>query len=158
MRYRWQMLLFSHSVMSDSSATPWTIAFQDPLSLGFTRQEYWSGLPFPPPGDLPNRGIKPASPALEGGFFTIEPLSPVKPTDGKKKKKNLTMLYITSAKSLQSCPNLCDPIDSSPLGSPIPGILQARTLEWGAITFSVNITGRQFKTTEIPLPIKMAFI
>ena len=87
MRYRWQMLLFSHSVMSDSSATPWTIAFQAPLSLGFTRQEYWSGLPFPSPGDLPNQGIKPASPALEGGFFTIEPLSPVKPTDGKKKKK-----------------------------------------------------------------------
>jgi len=42
-----------------------------------------------------------------------------------------------AAKSLQSCPTLCDPIDGSPPGSPVPGILQARTLEWGAIAFSV---------------------
>ena len=47
-----------------------TVAYQDPLSMGFSRQEYWSGLPFPPPGDLPDPGIKPASPALAGGFFT----------------------------------------------------------------------------------------
>ena len=44
------------------------------LSMQFPRQEYWGGLPFPPPGDLPNPGIKPASPALAGGFFTTEPL------------------------------------------------------------------------------------
>ena len=43
-------------------ATPWTVACQDPLSMGFSRQEYWSGLPFPPPGDLPDSGIKPVSP------------------------------------------------------------------------------------------------
>ena len=43
---------------------------------------------------------------------------------------------LTAAKSLQSCPTLCDPIDGSPPGSPVPGILQARTLEWGAISFS----------------------
>ena len=42
-------------------------------SMGFSRQEYWSGLPFPPPGDLPNSGIKPASPVLAGRFFTPEP-------------------------------------------------------------------------------------
>ena len=45
-------------------ATPWTIAYQVPLSMGFSRQEYWSGLPFPSPGDLPNPGIEPRSPAL----------------------------------------------------------------------------------------------
>ena len=53
--------------------TPWTVALQAPLSKEFSRQEYWSGLPFPPPGDLLNPGIKPeslASPALAGGFFT----------------------------------------------------------------------------------------
>ena len=53
--------------------TPWTVAHQAPLSMGFSRQEYWSGLQFPPPGDLPNTGIKPASlmsPALAGRFFT----------------------------------------------------------------------------------------
>ena len=73
-------------------ATPWTAAHQAPPSMGFSRQEYWSGVPFP------------ASAAA------------------------------TAAKSLQSCPTLCDPIDGSPLGSPVPGILQARTLEWAVIS------------------------
>ena len=51
------------SVLSDS-ATPWTIALQAPPSMAFSRQEYWSGLSFPSPGDLPNPGIEPGSPAL----------------------------------------------------------------------------------------------
>ena len=50
----------------------WTIACQAPLSMGFSRQEYWSGLPFAPPGDLPDSGSKHVSPALAGGFFTTE--------------------------------------------------------------------------------------
>ena len=53
--------------------TAWTVALQAPLSMGFSRQEYWSGLLCPPPGDLPNPGIEPPSllsPALAGGFFT----------------------------------------------------------------------------------------
>ena len=53
--------------------TPWTVAKQAPLSMGFSRQEYWSGLPFPSPGDLPDPGMEPTSltsPALAGGFFT----------------------------------------------------------------------------------------
>ena len=50
--------------------TPWTVACQAPLSMGFSRQEYWSGLPCPPPGDLPYPGIEPMSPALAGRFFT----------------------------------------------------------------------------------------
>ena len=56
-------------------ATPWTVACQAPLFMGFSRQEYWSGLPCPPPGDPPNPGIRPRSlisPALAGGFFTTE--------------------------------------------------------------------------------------
>ena len=53
--------------------TLWTVAHQAPLSVGFRRQEYWSWLPLPPPGHLPDRGIEPASPALAGGFFTSEP-------------------------------------------------------------------------------------
>ena len=52
--------------------TPWTIAHQVPLSMGFPRQEYWSGLPFPTPGDLPDPGIKPKSLALADRFFTTE--------------------------------------------------------------------------------------
>ena len=53
--------------------TPWTIACQAPLSMGFSRQETWSALPFPPPGDLPDPGIEPTSPALAGRCFTAEP-------------------------------------------------------------------------------------
>ena len=71
-------------------ATSWTAAHQAALSMGFSRQEYWSGLPLPSPA--------PAAAAA-------------------------------AAKSLQSYPTLCDPIDGSPPGSPIPGILQARTLD-----------------------------
>ena len=55
---------------------PWTVVSQAPLSMGFLKQEYWSGLPFPLPGNLPKPGIKPqpqVSPALAGGFFTTEP-------------------------------------------------------------------------------------
>ena len=66
----------SHSVVSDS-VTPWTVALQAPLSMELPRQEYWSGLPYPSPGDLPDPGIELTSPALAGGFFTTE--SPGKP-------------------------------------------------------------------------------
>ena len=52
-----------------SLATPWTVTCQAPLSMGFSRQEYWSGLPRPAPGDLPDPGMEPGSPALPGGFF-----------------------------------------------------------------------------------------
>ena len=54
-------------------ATPWTVAYQVFPSMGFSRQEYWSGLPFPSPGDLPDSGIEPGSPALEADALTSEP-------------------------------------------------------------------------------------
>ena len=60
-------------------ATPWTIAYQASPSMGFSRQEYWSGLPFPFPGDLADPGIEPGSPALEADALTSEP--PGKPTN-----------------------------------------------------------------------------
>ena len=100
-----------HSVVSDSLQSHWTVAHQAPLSMGFPRQEHWSGLPFLSPGDLPDPGM--------------EPTSLASPT-----------WAAAAAKSLQSCPTLCDPIDGSPPGSPIPGVLQARTLEWVASSFS----------------------
>ena len=53
--------------------TPWPVARQAPLSMEFSRQEFWSGLPFPSPGDLPDPGVKPASAALAGDFFMVEP-------------------------------------------------------------------------------------
>ena len=55
-------------------ATPWTVAYQAPRSMGFSRQEYWNGLPFPSPGDLPNPGIKPRSSALQTDALPSEPL------------------------------------------------------------------------------------
>ena len=64
--------MHSCSVVSDSFAIPWIVAHQDHLSKGFSRQEYWSGLPFPPPGELPDPGIEPTSPTspvLAGKFF-----------------------------------------------------------------------------------------
>ena len=54
-------------------ATLWTVACQAPLSMGFSRQEYWSGVPFPSPGDLPNPGIEPRSPALQADALSSEP-------------------------------------------------------------------------------------
>ena len=60
-------------------ATPITVARQVPLFMGFPRQEYWNGLPFPSPGDLPNPAIEPEPPALAGGFFTDE--QPGKPIE-----------------------------------------------------------------------------
>ena len=65
--------------MFDSFSTPWTIDWQAFLSIGFLRQEYWNGLPFPSPEDLSNLGIKPKSPALANRFFTTE--SSGKPED-----------------------------------------------------------------------------
>ena len=128
----------------------WTIACQAPLSMGFSRQEYWSGLPCPPPGDLPHPGTEPSLLRRLHWQVNSLPLAP----PGKLKYFQLYLLIFHSkiyslslgnsnltaaaaaAKSLQSCLTLCDPIDSSPPGSPIPGILQARTLEWVAISFS----------------------
>ena len=75
-------------------ATPWTVAHQAPLSMGFPRQQYWSGLPFPSSGDLPDPGIEPtspASPALAGRFFTTEPNSAEKDI---KAPNNLKSLHV----------------------------------------------------------------
>ena len=64
-------------------ATPWTIAHLAPLSTEFSRQEYWSGLPLPPPWDLPDPGIEPGSPALQAEALPSEPLG----KQGNKKEK-----------------------------------------------------------------------
>ena len=70
--------MLSHSVMSNSLASPWTVAHQASLFMGFPRQEYWSGLLWPPPWDLPDSGIKPTSAALQADSSPAEP--PGKPS------------------------------------------------------------------------------
>ena len=82
--------------MSDSSATPWTVACQSPLSMGFPRQEYWSGLPFSFPGDLPDPVFKPASPALASRFFITE--RPGKP----QKNTYIITLFLEKLWSLET--------------------------------------------------------
>ena len=68
------------------------------------------------------------------------------------------LLAATAAKSLQSCPTLCDPIDGNPPGSPVPGILQARVLEWVAIAFSMTNLDSIFKSRNITLPTKVRVV
>ena len=109
-------------------AAPWTVARQHPLSMGFSKQEYWSGLPFPFPGEknLPSPGIEPASPtssALEGGFFT---------TSAPWVKTPCCLV----AKSCHRVQLFCDPIDCRPSSCSIHGISLAKILEWVAISFS----------------------
>ena len=67
----------------------WTVARQALLSMGFPRQEYWSGLPFPSPGDLPDPGIEPGSPSLQADSLLSEP-------PGKSKKENIYKLFLSS--------------------------------------------------------------
>ena len=67
------LLLLSRFSRVRLFATPWTVAYQAPPSVGFSRQEYWGGLPFPSPGDLPNPGIEPGSPALQADALPPEP-------------------------------------------------------------------------------------
>ena len=87
------------------SATPWTITCQAPLSMGFSRQEDWNGLPFPPPGDLPDPGMDPTSPALNESGFTYQ-------HNTKKKKKKchvgpvfwyLTLFWISEELDFHEC-------------------------------------------------------
>ena len=92
-------------------SAPWTVAHQAPLSMGFLRQEYWSGFPCPPPGDLPNPGIEPASlmsSALAGGFFT---------TSITWEACNGAPVQFSSV--TQSCLILCDPMNCSRPGLPV---------------------------------------
>ena len=90
-------------------ATPWTVACQAPLSMEFSRQEYWSGWPFPSPGNLPNPGIKPLF-----KIFCVRP-------------RGVWVLVLVT----QSCPTLCDPIDCRQPASSVHGILHARIARVG---------------------------
>ena len=128
--------------------TPWTVAHQAPLSMEFSRQEYWSVLPFPSPMRacrLSRFSRVQLCATLRESFLrqvdkSIGPQGERGLEFSRRKKGQTffpsTFFTTTTSKLLQSCPTLYDPIDGSPPGSPIPGILQARTLEWVAISFS----------------------
>ena len=88
-----------------------TVAYRAPPSMGFSRKEYWSRLPFPSPGELPDPGIKPRSPALADGFFTTEP-------PGKLPGK-YSFSSVQFSSVAQLCPILCDPMNRSTPGLPV---------------------------------------
>ena len=110
--------------MSDSFATPGTVAHQAPLSMGFSRPEYWSGLLFPSPGDLPDPGIESRSPALQADSLPTEPPGKWLPT----------LVNVCISRSVML--TLHDSTDRGPTGFSAHGILQARILEWVAVPFS----------------------
>ena len=93
--------------------TPWTVALQAPLSMGFPRQEYWSGLPFPPSGDLPDPGIKPAS--LVSHCIDTRILYYC--TTWEAPLCSISSVQFSSV--AQSCLTLCDPMDCSTPGCPV---------------------------------------
>ena len=144
--------------MSDSCATPWTVSHQVPLHMRFLKQEYWSGLPLPSPGYLPDSGISPASPILAGGFLTAK-------LPGNRFEKTYTLQcsqqhylqlprhgsnlsvpqrWMENEDALHICNRilvaavqplsrvwLCNPVDCSPPGPPVlPESLPAIRREW----------------------------
>ena len=119
--------------------TLWTVAYQAPPSMGFSRQEYCSGLPFPPPGDLPDPGIKPGSPALEADALASEP--PGKPITFTIAGFILSWAAFTTVTTTSCgcclvtklCPTLCNPTEHSMPGSPVlhylPHLLRVMSIE-----------------------------
>ena len=121
-------------------ATLWTATCQAPLSMEFSRQEYWSGLPSPPPRDQPEP--------------SVEPTSLISTCIGRCILFHLGHLgsmcvcmcvCLCACVYAQSCPTLCDPTDCSPPGSPFHGIFQARILEWVSTSFSRGFQVYLFK-------------
>ena len=93
-------------------ATPWTVALQAPPSMGFSRQEYWSGLPFPSPGDLPDPGIEPRSPTLQADALTSEPpgkpkyvkyMDKIRTFQSFKRSKNSLPVYLLLGNDWSLC-------------------------------------------------------
>ena len=111
---------------------PRTVACQDPLSMEFSRQEYWRGLPFSTQGIFETQGLNlhlSCLPHWHEGLFTTSATWEVQ-------AHMYGCMCAAAAKSLQSCLTLCDPMDCSLPGFSVHGILQARTLEWVAISLS----------------------
>ena len=124
-------------------AVPWTVASQAPLSMEFSRQEYWSGLPWPPPGDLPNPGIGPSSlvsPALPGRFFTTS--APWEALMNDMCVCERMCVCVCVCMCTHSCPTLCNPMDYSPPGPYVHGISQA----WIPVQFSRSVVSDSYQS------------
>ena len=135
------LLLLSHFSRVRLYATPQTAAHQVLPSLGFSRQEYWSGWPFPSPMHESESEVALLCPTLRPHRW--QPTRFCHPWDSPGKNTGVGWHYLlqwmkvkSESEVAQLCPTLCNPRDGSPPGSAIPGILQARALEWVAISFS----------------------
>ena len=114
---------------------PWTVAYQAPLSMEFSKQEYWSGLPFPSPWDLPDPGIKPGSPALQADSLPTELL--INFCKKKKKKNNNMELLNCASESKPSLQNLSSR-GNHLLTFWLPSFsLSARTHTWQIVTYNL---------------------
>ena len=132
--------------MSNSLPTPWTVANKPPLSMEFSRQEYWSGLPFPSLEDLPNPGIKPGSPALQADALLSEPpgknlyiitltkLNQSYPghSDGKESAYNVGELGLISGSGRSSGEGNGYPLQNSCLGNSLDRGAWQATVHWAA--------------------------
>ena len=122
--------MLSHFSCIQLFLTLWTVAHQAPLFMGFSRQEYWSGLPCPPAWDLPNPGIELRSPQLQA-------VSLLSQTPGKR-YRCVSCLYQLSSVT-QSCPTLCDPMDCSTPGLPTHHQLPCPLSHWCHPTISSSV-------------------
>ena len=143
-------LLQFMKVKSESELAQSCLTVSDPMDCslpgssihGFSRQEYWSGVPVPSPRiytTMCKTIITTVSTSSKVTFMSAMTHLKLERRADYQQVRNFTQahfLLCVCAKSLQLCPTMCDPIDGSPPGSPVPGILQARTLEWVAISFS----------------------
>ena len=123
--------------MSDSFMTTRTVVHEAPLSMEFSRQGCWIRLPFSPPEDLPDPGIEPMSTALQADSLALSQRG---------------IIFYCSVTQL--CPTLCDPVDCSQPGFSVHGILQARILEWGVISYFRGSSWREerIKPTSLSSP------
>ena len=136
-------------------ATPWTAAYQAPLSMGFSRQEYWSGVPSPSPNSkidlftyrnpINNKSVQFSRSVMSNSLrpHRRQPTRLPRPWDSPGKNTGVGCHFLlqcmkvkSESEIAQSCPTLSNSMDCSPPGSSIHGIFQARVLEWGAIAFS----------------------
>ena len=124
-------------------ATPWTVAYQLPPPMGFSRQEYWSGLPFPSPKNVSAAAAKSLQSCPTLRPHRRQPTRLPCPWDSPGKNTGVGCHFLLQCMKLksesevaQSWPTLRDPMVCSLPGSSVHGIFQARVLEWGAIAFS----------------------
>ena len=116
-----------------------TVALQAPLSMGFSRQEYWDGLPCPPPGDLPDPGIDPTSPTLAGRFITTEP--PGKPWGKQWEIKSLLLKYEFSNQSEQG--NYWNKLSNWPVKQGTSDTSKDSESLWELISIPSDLWGRE---------------